>query len=645
MHLYLNKETGLVEADISTPRDLTCIREFPGFFYSRETSSYCAKPKESVVYNLVSRLKASGERVTLSADVFPLYQKTLKLKRMPESFQYFTPPLPHQELALRFLYTNGGGGLLLDPGLGKTKVVLDYSALGGFRKTLVICPVPLLFVWEDEVKTHRPDKTLFHPESITWDSKEESRLLKLREEGANSTVLNREIRALLKDREKDWAGMLEADIVTVGYAQAAMGSEVLKQLQPDLIAVDEALVKDPDSNRTKAITDLVRATGAQVILMSGTLINNSPLDTFAPVRIMEPSLVGDSFFKFKERYCVFNMTQKKRAEREKKTGKKTKRFEVGFRDEKEVRDILRSCSIVMRKEDWLKLPAKHFFTIEVKMPTWVKCAYEELEKNSITIIQGEKIEVGNPLTRDCKLAQFGSGFVYLSDDDSAFDLFTFERKEKTGAARQTLFFPEQPKAEALLALLGGKLKGRKVLIWYTMTAEQEIICKALDEAGLRYAVISGKEKGAAENIRRFNNTQELEVLVCQSQSVNYGVTVLGTTPEKLEKETGQVLPDLSTSVYTHVFYSIGFSLERFIQQQDRSHRIGMKFPAEYYLLTADLPIEEHTHTCMKNKEDIREFFLERGVTLTQEPTYGRTEDCTEQGQNTGWDDLDVVPPT
>lgn len=618
MHLYLNKETGLVEADISTPRDLSCIQEFPGFFYSMKTRSYCAKPKESVVYNLVSRLKASGQRVTVSEDVLPLYKSSVKLKELPETFQYFTTPLEHQELALKFLYTNHGGGLLLDPGLGKTKVVLDYAALGNFRKVLVICPVPLLFVWEDEVKTHRPDKTLFHPESITWDSREASRMEKLKKEGADSTLLNRELRKLLREREADWAGMLEADIVTVGYAQAAAGVEVLKQLNPDLIAVDEALVKDPTSNRTEAITDLVRVTGAQVVLMSGTLINNSPLDVYAPVNIMEPSLVGNSFFKFKERYCVFNMSKKKKAELERKTGQKKKRFDVGFRDEEEVRGILRSCSIVMRKEDWLKLPAKQFFMIDVEVPSWVKQAYDELERNSLTVIQGRRVEVGNPLTRDCKLKQFGGGFVYLLDDDSAFDLFTFEKREKTGAKRETLFFPEQPKADVLLSLLNGKLKGRKVLVWYTMTAEQEILCKALDEAGLRYAVVSGKEKNASDSIRRFNNTQELDILVCQSQSVNYGVTILGTTPDKLEKETGQALPDLSTSVYTHVFYSIGFSLERFIQQQDRSHRIGMRFSPEYYLLTADLPIEKHTHTCMQNKEDIREFFLERGVTLTQE---------------------------
>lgn len=633
MHLYLNKETGLVEADISTPKDLECINGFPGFFYSRKTSSYCARPKPSVIFNLVSRLKAAGHRVTLSGDVFPLYQGKIKLETIPESFRFFTKPLRHQEIALRFLLTNQGGGLLLDPGLGKTKVVLDYADLCEFKRVLVICPVPLIFVWEDEVATHRPTRKIYHPESITWDKKIASRqeaLATCPEDDKDTRLkLEREIRYLMEDRERDLLNMGQADLITVGYSQASEGTEVLQGWKPDLIAVDEALVKNPSSNRTCAIDELVRTTEAQVILMSGTLINNSPLDAYSPVHIMEPSLVGDSFFKFKERYCIFNMSKKEMAKKEKKTGRKVKRFGVGFRDDEEVRGILRTCSVVMRKEDWLDLPPKQFFMIDVEIPRYIQKAYEELEKNSITFLQGEKIEVDNPLTRDCKLKQLCNGFVYLSGDDSAYDLFNFEEKEKKNAERETLFLPEQPKAEAMISLLQGKLAGRKVLVWYTMTAEKEVICKYLKEAGFRYAVVSGKEKNASDNIRRFNNTQELDVLVCQSQSVNYGVTILGTTPEKLEKETGLVLPDVSTKVYTSIFYSIGFSLERFIQQQDRNHRIGLTMSPEYYLLTAVMPIEKHTHECMKDKVDTREFFLQRGVIFPEEVTHGNTEDSAQ----------------
>ena len=90
--------------------------------------------------------------------------------------------------------------------------------------------------------------------------------------------------------------------------------------------------------------------------------------------------------------------------------------------------------------------------------------------------------------------------------------------------------------------------------------------------------------------------------------MNYGITVLGRDPEQLES-MDEVLPDFSTRVFTHVFYSLNYSLEVFLQQQDRSHRIGQTRDVDYYILLGNCEAETQVYDAMQNKMVIRESVL------------------------------------
>ncbi len=559
---------GLVKYCPSSKDENKLLRSFPGMLDIGLEKFSSSKPH--VVSNLVARLKAKGLKIEADQYVKDCVDKTFKLKEIPESFKFFTTPLYHQIVALRFLYTMKSGGLLLEAGMGKTKVVLDYIALSGFVKSLVVSPKALLFVWEDERRTHRPDKSMYVVETTDWD--------------------------------KELPGILAADIVVINYNKVVLLEDNLKKIPWDYINLDEFLIKDPTTLRTQAVTRLgnnVRyKTGG-----SGTLVNNSPLDVFAPVRFVEPSLTGPAFSRFKDEYSISKTVTS--VDESKKM-----KFTVGYRKIPEIKSILHSCSIIMTKKEWLKgLPDKVFKDVIVLMADTQRMHYEELASNYITGIDGKFVEVDNPLTVLCKLMQISNGFLYINNPPEEMEWLTGEPVKKKAVKRDIHIFDEQPKANKLIEMLTGDLVNRRVILWYNLYAERLIIESALTKAGIPFLTIAGGEKDTGGKVKEFNSSQKYRVLLCQSKSVNYGITVLGTNPEALEEEGIEVLPDVDTSIYTQIFYSLSFSLETYLQQQDRIHRIGQTHLCEYYHLISNSKIEKDLVRALEDKLELRESIL------------------------------------
>lgn len=541
------------------------LSKYPAFL--REGPYFYIAAKSQVLFNIIQRLKKSRCKLNVDQDVFDFMNQPFRLKELPESFKFFTEPMDYQKIALRYMYTVGSGGLLLDPGMGKSKVVLDYIKLMNFNRVLVVCPKPLLFVWEDEVKVHRPDLSIYAVKTTDWES--------------------------------EVSGIMSANITVMNYTKASMFKNKLKSIGFDFIHLDEFLIKDPKTSRTNDLTEL----GETIPYHcggSGTLINNSIMDVFCPVRFVEPSLVGRSFYNFQERHAV-----KVQVDRD---GRKRNQI-VAFKGQDEARSILESCCIVMTKEKWLKLPEKRFNDVYVQISPEQKEAYYGLMRNYVVELQGTMVEVENPLVMMSKLYQISNGFLYHTppeeEAEEINDLLAENTKPKKKQKRTTLFFERNPKIEALKELLTNALSGKRAIVWFNMEAEYQQIKAMLDAEGQTYLTIKGGESKTGEKVRQFNNDPGISWLVCQAKSVNYGITVLGTTMEKWEDSEVEVLPNIAPEVHTQVFYSMNFSLEVYLQQQDRIHRLGQKHVCDYYRIFANTPIEKRLRMAIEDKMSLR----------------------------------------
>lgn len=568
-----------IEAIPETSKEIKQMLTFPGFF--RSGARFLAVNKPLVVQNLAKRLKVHFGALNVDKETYTTAKGILKLKTLPEWFAYHTSPKQHQEIALRFLYTMISAGLLLEPGMGKTKVYLDFIFLMQFRRSLVVCPKALLGTWEEEVLIHRPELTVYVVETTNW-----------------------------KD---ELPKMKAAQLVVINYDKAVRMFEGLStEIQFDSMNIDEGLIKSPTTSRTKCLTEISKDVKSKV-LNSGTLINNSPLDLFSPVRYLEPSLVGRDYKVFKNLYAIETPPGK-----DKLTGKPKRQFVVGYKNVEEMRDTLESCCIVMKKTEWLTLPDKTFNIVDCFVSEEQKRVFGELQSNYVAEFQGKNVEVPSALVLAAKQCQVANGFIYYTESPDLLgeelDFFGerqfsgVKKKKEAPSKREILYFDEQPKIVQLHNLLTGLLKERRVMVWYNLQAERVLAENALTKAGIDFLTIAGGEKDTFGKVKEFNHNKKYQVLLCQAKAVNYGVTVLGHK-EDSEVDEDTVFSNVDSQVYTQIFMSLNFSLEVFLQQQDRIHRIGQERACEYFLLLSDFDVERYVYKVLGEKEDVKDSMM------------------------------------
>lgn len=552
-------------------KDRKALDKFPGLIKSLMHSSCPAILP--VAYNLVKRMGAVTPRMEVSADVAAWLKSPFKLKEIPPDFKYITTPKDFQEIALRFAYTLGSAGILLDPGMGKSKVVLDYIVLAKFTKVVIVCPKPLLFVWEDEIKRHRPDLTYYVVKSTDWDvEKTEARKSVV-------TIIN-----------YDKCVRLKHELIKEGY---------------QFIHLDEFLIKDNSTQRTQSLLQIAKHIPFRMG-GSGTLINNTPLDAFAPIRFLQPSLVGWNYGVFMDRYTI----QVKRKE----DGRK---LVVGYKNSAEIRQTLESCCIVMTKEKWLKLPPKTFTDHFAQMGPIQKEAYYQLLQNYNLTVGGKTILVDNPLVMMAKLNQISNGFIYVNSEEETAVLSdlsggVIDTPKKKASKREVHFFPDCGKVDKLDQVLTQTIKGKRAIIWFNMDAEFQVISEYLTSKGFSFLFIKGGDKNIGEKIRRFNEDPSIAYIACQAKAVNYGVTIMGSkrkTKEETDEVEDEALPSLDPSVFTEVFWSMNFSAEVYSQQQDRVHRLGQEHPCEYHRLFSNSPVEMKIRDAVGDKIAMRKEML------------------------------------
>jgi hypothetical protein len=128
MKILFNQDKTRVNFVHETPGEYTFLMEFPAFLKSVRDQHHWAPAEPSILFNLYHRLKKAKRTLRIEPGVLDIINMPFALKQIPESFKFHTMPMPYQEIALRYLYTVGSGGLLLDPGMGKSKVVLDQAS-------------------------------------------------------------------------------------------------------------------------------------------------------------------------------------------------------------------------------------------------------------------------------------------------------------------------------------------------------------------------------------------------------------------------------------------------------------------------------------------------------------------------------------
>lgn len=389
-------------------------------------------------------------------------------------------PYAHQNKAFDFACEKFGlipGGvfsrgvaLLMEMGTGKTITSIGIAGalyqFGKVRKILVVAPLSILGVWEEEFS-----KFAAFPYTLT----------------------------VLKGPSRKKAEMLRGvgkeglQIVVVNYESAWRIEKDILAFDADLIIADEAhKLKEARTSQSKAMHHFGDKARYK-LLLTGTVITNRELDVFSQYRYLNRKVFGDSFYVFRNRY--FDMVG---------YGNHIPRFRNYMLDE----FLQRMHSIAYRvtKEECLDLPGitEEIRTVELE-PKAMKI-YKELLKESYTELGQKEVSAVNVLTKLLRLSQVTGG--HITDDEGDNNTVSTAKVDAFADILDTAMAEE-----------------KKIVVMARFIPELNDIEALLKKKGIGYATVRGGVKNREEEIRRFQEDSDCRVFVGQIAAAGLGITL------------------------------------------------------------------------------------------------------------------------
>lgn len=322
------------------------------------------------------------------------------------------------------------------------------------------------------------------------------------------------------------------------------------------MVIDEVQkIKNPSAALTKAFIELsdgfVRRT-----IMTGTIVANRPYDVWAPIYFLDSGKsLGASFDDFKKDYDFSESLTNDASESEAFESRLASLFEriSGF----SVRETKDGAGI--------DLPSKVFRSVHCEWETEQHELYRQIRNEYRAVVEKDGLpaldEAEGILKRLLRLVQIASNPKLI---DSGYD-------RVPGKFHQL---------ENLLSAMMGR--GEKAIVWTTFTENADWLASELSTFGT--VTVHGKMAIDARNrsIERFLGED--------------GVRVLVATP-------GAAKEGLTLTVANHViFFDRSFSLDDYLQSQDRIHRISQTRTCYVHNLVMRDSVDEWVDVLLAEKE-------------------------------------------
>lgn len=284
-------------------------------------------------------------------------------------------PKGYQKRAIKFCIRQGAAGLFLDPGLGKSSVMLATIKLllkqKLIRSVLIAAPLRVCYsVWPEEIKK--------------WSDFNELRC------------------EVLHGAIKNLAVKKEADI----YLINPEGLEWLstQKLDCDMLVVDEStLFKHPNTKRFKLLKAMLPKFRRRYIL-TGTPAPNGYMDLFGQVFILD---LGNALGRFITHYRMKFFYQ---------TGYGGYEWKLIPGKDREIERVLKPLVLRMEAADYLDLPELIYNSVKVPLPPAAGRVYKDVEEDFIAMLNAEdKLVISNAASASSKCRQIANGAVYMDD--------------------------------------------------------------------------------------------------------------------------------------------------------------------------------------------------------------------------------------
>ena len=263
--------------------------------------------------------------------------------------------------------------------------LIKHKELNHINNVLIIvCVSGLKYTWQNEFKKH------FNMNAKVLGDR-------LNRKGYYEVKKNEDKLYDLKHLDKD-------NYIYITNIESLRDKKILEELKKlfkkgifDCLVVDEChKVKSSGSIQGKALLSLSKYT-KYMYELTGTIITNSPIDLYVPLKCMQ--VEESNFNSFKNHYCTMGGFGGYQI--------------VGYKHMDELQSKLLSCSVRLRKEDVLDLPDKVYIDEYVEMGTRQRKLYEDVKKAIVDDIDAVMLSV-NPLSQLIRLRQASTDTSILS---------------------------------------------------------------------------------------------------------------------------------------------------------------------------------------------------------------------------------------
>lgn len=411
-----------------------------------------------------------------------LGRTTKKPRSQPSKPAFSELAHDYQKKGIKFLLTHGAAALLLDPGMGKTAIVL--KALEALKKaktnrrTLVIAPLRVCqLVWPDE-----PNE---------WSDLAHMRVGLLHGPGKQAVLDNIEDYDLcvINPEGLEW--------LLCGGRGRPVNVRQFKSYGFDTLVIDELTkFKHTKGVRFKMLKQVLRSFVRRWGL-TGTPAPNGLMDLFGQMYVLDlGNALGEYITHYRMKFFValdrngWNWALRPGAA-------------------EEIYDAIRPLAMRASAEDHLELPEIVPLKVFIDLPPKVQDLYEELEDELLTALEDKQIVASNAAAASTKCRQIANGAVYVDDDLAS---------RVMGKKRDVLLLHEE-KLDALEELID-ELNGQPVLVAYEFNHDIDRLRKRFPKATF---MADASTQAKAKAIETAWNNNEIPVLFGHPASMGHGL--------------------------------------------------------------------------------------------------------------------------
>lgn len=478
-------------------------------------------------------------------------------------YEYGTAPFAHQEREFLATRDRKSWGLFWEMGCGKTKVLVDTAAWlferGEIRGLLVLAPEGVHDQWVDsELPLHLPRRVREEAQLFAWNT---GKSISKRFKEAWRSVLDRPVDSGLT--------VLSMTFSSLMTERGALAVRDFVDSRPCLGVLDESsAIMTPGAKVTKRCRALAARLPYRRIA-NGTPVADSPFEAYSQIRWLDPAAFHHLGIRDAQGFrTYFGDFVKRRNAAQGRWYPELK----GYRNLDKLSEIVSAHSSRLLKRDvFPDLPPKLYSVMRFDPTAAQRRLARELREEFVALLDsGETVTADLAIVRWTRFQQVASGYLPADEDE---DL------------RMIMPPSENPRLKALSAVLR-QVEG-KAIIWAKYTADVDLICDLLREAGLSFVRWDGRvsREDRAEARRSFLRDDGARFFVSKpSSSAGRGLNL-------------QV-------ARTVIYYNNSFVLKDREQSEDRAHRPGIHEPVQYVDLVARGTIDEKILDSLRTKRGV-----------------------------------------